>query len=42
MFIVIVISIIATGAVIVGALYSSIVPFFGILGNTANYNTAYY
>lgn len=42
MFLVIVITIIVTGAVIVGALYSAIVPFFAILWNTANYNIAYY
>lgn len=42
MLLVIVITIIAIGAVIVGALYSAILPFFGIIGNTANYNIAYY
>lgn len=42
MLLVIVISLIAIGAVIVTALYSAIVPFFAILGNTANYNIAYY
>ena len=42
MLLVIVITLIAIGAVIVGALYSSILPFFAILGSTANYNIAYY
>ncbi len=42
MLLVIIITIIATGAVIVWALYSAILPFFGILGSTADYNIAYY
>lgn len=42
MLLVIIISIIATGAVIVWALYSAILPFFWVLGSTANYNIAYY
>ena len=42
MLLVIIITLIAVGAVIVMALYSSIVPFFAVIGNTANYNIAYY
>lgn len=42
MFLLIVLSIITAGAVMVGALYSSIIPFFAVLGNTADYNMAYY
>ena len=42
MLLVIIITILAVGAVIVTALYSAIVPFFTVIGNTANYNIAYY
>ena len=37
-----VIFVIVLGAVIVTALYSSILPFIGIIGNTTDYNIAYY
>lgn len=42
MLLIIIITIIVTGALIVGALYSSIIPFFSIVSDTANYNIAYY
>ncbi len=42
MLLAIVLTIIVIGAAIVTAVYSSILPFFGILSQTANYNVAYY